>query len=140
VAKFFFNFRQGTSYQTDELGCEFESVEDAYLGAFAAARDIWGELLSKREDPLCCAFEVMDEQGRDLFVLDFSEVLDACRAKDRKQVGRPHHHQQPFVKVLNRKRQAERVMAEVSTAVSDARATLREEPRLLGQVGRTIGD
>jgi hypothetical protein len=83
MAKFFFNFRQGNSHQVDDLGCEFDSVEDAYLGALTAAQDMWRELLIQRQDPLLCAFEVMDEAGRDLFALPFSEVLDVCRTRSR---------------------------------------------------------
>jgi hypothetical protein len=78
---FYFNFRQGSSFSVDEEGCEFPSVEDAYLGAVRAAQEMWSELLLRREDPLVCAFVVTDRERKELFTLTFSEVLDACRGE-----------------------------------------------------------
>jgi len=135
MATFFFNFRQGKLYQVDDLGCEFESVEDAYLGAFSAAQDMWRELLIKRQDPLLCAFDVMDEGGRHLFTLPFVEVLDACRGREdapRPPVPHPHVLQQ----TLDHQANAVRVMLGVSSTVADARATLREAWNLLDQVAK----
>jgi hypothetical protein len=82
MARYFFNFRQGTALAADDIGSEFETVEDAYLGAVQAAQDMWRELLIRREDPLECAFEVVDQDGNELFALPFSEVLDACTPSD----------------------------------------------------------
>jgi hypothetical protein len=135
MAKFFFNFRQGKSYQVDDLGCEFESVEAAYLGAFSAAQDMWRELLIKRQDPLLCAFEVMDDEGRDLFTLPFVEILDVCRGRElasKPSLARPHAIQQ----ATDNRAKAHKIMQEVSSAVADARATLRETLSLLGQVNK----
>src|SRR5690242_4029740 len=81
MSLFYFDFRQGPSYSIDQEGCDFANVEDAYLGAVAAAQDMWRELLIRREDPMLCAFDVTDEEGRELFTLPFSEVLDACRGR-----------------------------------------------------------
>jgi hypothetical protein len=78
VTRCYFNFRQGPLYSVDEEGCEFETVEDAYLAAVTAAQDMWRELLIRREDPRDCAFDVRDAEGNDLFTLPFSEVLEAC--------------------------------------------------------------
>jgi hypothetical protein len=78
MARYFFNFRQGSTLSQDEEGSDFASVEDAYLSAVQAARDMWRELLIKREDPLECSFEVVDADGKEIFALPFSEVLDAC--------------------------------------------------------------
>jgi hypothetical protein len=82
MARYFFNFRQGTTRTADDLGSDFETVEDAYLGAVRAAQDMWRELLIRREDPLECAFEVIDRDGNEVFVLPFSEVLEACAPND----------------------------------------------------------
>jgi hypothetical protein len=81
MARFFFNFRQGPYAAIDEVGCEFEGVEEAYLGAMNAAREMWSDLLARREDPLLCSFEVLDRRGNELFSLPFSEVLEACRGR-----------------------------------------------------------
>jgi hypothetical protein len=80
MSRYFFNFRQGEDYSTDQVGIAFDSVEQAYLAAFQGAQDIWRELLIVREDPLQCAFEVTDAAGQVLFSLSFGEVLEACRS------------------------------------------------------------
>jgi uncharacterized protein DUF6894 len=84
MPRFHFNFRQDGSYTRDELGCEFETVEDAYLGALKGAQAIFHELLTEGDDPLACAFEVTDAKGNELFNLPFSEVLDAGRKRPRR--------------------------------------------------------
>ncbi|MBV9990335.1 MAG: hypothetical protein JOZ72_03500 [Alphaproteobacteria bacterium] len=139
MAKYFFNFRQGASYQVDDQGCEFDSVEEAYLGAFTAAQDMWRELLIKRQDPLLCTFEVMDEEGRDLFSLPFVEILDVCRGRINRPVHiapRPHYVHQ----AMENRAAAMKMLGQVSSTVADARATLRETWSLLAQVGRIVGE
>jgi hypothetical protein len=136
VPRFFFNFRQGSAYEADDMGNEFENVEEAYLAAFAGAQDYWRELLIRRQDPLLCAFEVMDEQGHEVFVLEFSEVLDACRRRvpqPTSRVKQPLPMQQAF----ETRQRAQRVMREVTDTVADARKTLRETWTLLAQVSRS---
>jgi hypothetical protein len=138
MAKFFFNFRQGSSYQVDDTGCEFASVEEAYLGAFTSAQDMWRELLVERQDPLLCVFEVMDEHGHDLFTLPFSEILDVCRGRSQHPMHfspRPHHVQQ----ALDNRRRALQMMSEVSSVVAKTRATLDQTRSLLAEVDRITG-
>lgn len=89
MSRFYFNFRQGASFSVDDEGCEFPSVEEAYLGAVAAAQDMWRELLIRREDPFACAFEVTDIKGRELFTLPFSELLEACRDHSAAPIPKP---------------------------------------------------
>jgi hypothetical protein len=139
MAKFYFNFRQGRSYQADDTGCDYNTVEDAYLGAFAAAQDMWRELLIQRQDPLLCAFEVMDEQGHDLFVIPFSEILEACRGRTGSptNVSRQPHF---IVEAVERQRQTLRTISTVSATVAHTRATLCETWSLLGEVSKAIGD
>jgi hypothetical protein len=135
MAKFYFNFRQGASYQVDDTGCEFGSVEEAYLSAFASAQDMWRELMIQRQDPTLCAFEIMDDQGRDLFVLPFPEVLDVCRGRTPRPFTdstMPSH----IHLALENRRTAQRVLHEVTSAANETRATLRETWDLLAQVGR----
>jgi len=76
---FFFDFCQGPDHCIDAQGTEFGSVEDAYLGAFQAAQDMWSELLRKRQDPRRCFFEVRNAEREVLFALPFQEVMDSCR-------------------------------------------------------------
>ena len=136
MGRFYFNFRQGESYSADEEGCKFGTVEEAYLGAVAAAQDIWRELLVQREDPLACAFEVTDDQGNDLFTLPFSEVLDACGSRTADTLP-PKHSQ--IVTALETGRRSRKSMSDVSTAANEARATLRETLRLLAEIGSAAG-
>jgi len=75
---FFFDFCQGPDHCADAQGTEFGSVEDAYLGAFQAAQDMWSELLRKRQDPRRCFFEVRNAEREVLFILPFQEVMDSC--------------------------------------------------------------
>lgn len=82
MSRFFFDFRQGPDLATDRDGLEFRDMEEAYLEVYAAALDMWGELLKQRRDPTLCYFEVRNESRDLLFTLPFSEVMDAC--KDRK--------------------------------------------------------
>lgn len=55
------------------------SVEEAYVEATAAARDMWPELLTSLINPLFCAFEISDENGALLFRLPFAELIENCR-------------------------------------------------------------
>jgi hypothetical protein len=75
---FFFDFCQGPDHCIDAQGTEFGSVEDAYLGAFQAAQDMWSELLRKRQDPRRCFFEARNAEREVLFALPFQEVMDSC--------------------------------------------------------------
>jgi hypothetical protein len=63
----------------DEEGAEFESLEHAYLEAFKGARDLWRELLLRRQDPRAFSFEITDVSGSPLMTVPLSEVLDTCR-------------------------------------------------------------
>jgi len=67
----------------DEDGEEFESLEHAYLAAFAGAQEMWANLLPKRVDPRDFAFEITDRHGAMLMTVPFSEVLDSCRKAGR---------------------------------------------------------
>jgi hypothetical protein len=83
MAKFFFHFVDGDERCDDEWGLDLVGPEQAYLEAVAAARAMWAELLAARTDPMRCAFEIEDENGAQLFRLDFSELLDGSHALRR---------------------------------------------------------
>ncbi len=63
----------------DDEGAEFQSLEHAYLEAFKGAREMWLELLVRREDPRSFTFEIADSAGAVLMTVPLSEVLDSCR-------------------------------------------------------------
>jgi hypothetical protein len=79
MRRFFFDFREADDRYPDTVGTDFANVEEAYLEAFKAAQEMWGELLKQRRDPRRCCFEVRNEDDDGLFVLPFQEVLDCCR-------------------------------------------------------------
>ena len=134
MSRYFFNFRQGATYSSDEEGCDFDSVEEAYLAAFRAAQDMWRDLLVARQDPLLCAFEITDSAGRDLILLPFGEVLEACRGN--KEFNPLKSHNGAFHEALEGNRRTRRLMSEISSALDDARATLRETAALLAQASK----
>jgi len=133
VTRCYFNFRQGAAYSVDDEGCDFATVEDAYLAAVRAAQDMWRELLIRREDPRECAFEVRDTRGNDLFTLPFIEVLDAC--------GRPSSAYNPklpgaVAAALHNRQIASRALSDMSNVMKSARATLDETIGLLHKVSK----
>ncbi len=136
MKKFYFNFWQGHSCHADEEGCEFNNAEEAYLGVFAAAQDMWRELLIRRQDPTLCAFEVTDEEGHELFVLPFSEVLDACRG--RSAVPPIHQPNKAIEYAMESHRLALQTSSDVQRTVRDARATLCETWALLAEVDNVL--
>jgi hypothetical protein len=139
MSRYFFNFRQGDNYSSDEEGCDFDSMEQAYLAAFGAAQDMWRDLLVARKDPLACAFEITDANGRELLLLPFGEVLDACR--DRSAIS-PHNFKKngAFQEALEGRRLTQNLMSEISTALNDARAALRETASLLARANKLEAD
>lgn len=136
MAKFYFNFRQGNAYTVDLEGTEFASVEEAYLEAFRTAQEMWSELLIERQDPLLCAFEIVDQAGNSLFLLPFGEVLDVCRGRGTRP--RTLEMVPAIAEALACRRYAQQAIAEVSVSLEDARATLRETMGLLAEVERLV--
>jgi len=67
----------------DELGVELPDLDTAYLEAFQAAQEMWGELLAEKSDPLLRCFEITDVNGRLLLTLPFGEVLQRARKSRR---------------------------------------------------------
>jgi len=138
MSRYFFNFRQGTTYSIDEEGCDFDSMEEAYLAAFRAAQDMWRDLLVARQDPLLCAFEITDSAGRELILLPFGEVLEACRGNKVVTPLKPHNA--AFHEALEGNRRTRRLMSEISSVLGDARATLRETAVLLARASKLERD
>jgi hypothetical protein len=128
VYQFFFHFRQGDELIPDTLGIEFADVEQAYLGAYKGAQDIWGELLAKRQDPRRCAFEVHDAKGELVFKLPFTELLESCRDSHAVRKIAPLFHE--TVATATRAKQAAQQFQEELQSV---RNNLRESARLLAR-------
>jgi len=75
MPRFFFHLVSPGSYDVDEEGSEFSSVESAFLDAREAAIDMSAEMLKSRTDPSRHQFEIVDAEGRFLIELPFSEVV-----------------------------------------------------------------
>lgn len=124
MPRFFFDFRQARNLAVDDVGCEFETVEEAYLDAVRAAQEMWRELLAHRENPLLCSFEVRDERGNDLFSLPFAEVLESCMGPvANKTIGRSGDLPS---RVERRRREGERALLGVTVMLREAERTLNE--------------
>jgi hypothetical protein len=72
---FFFDLRSRCGLQQDDAGLEFASAEIAYLEACKAIRELTDGLIRVGEPPQSYTFEVMDEAGRLLWQIPFSEIL-----------------------------------------------------------------
>lgn len=134
MTRCFFNFRQGSSYFMDHEGIEFDTVEEAYLEAVRAAKDIWSELLNRREDPLLCLFDVRDAKGNELFCLPFAEILESC-------AGRTPEHKLPALQdsvahSLESRRLAKQATTGISAALKETRAALGETFRLMSRIDK----
>jgi hypothetical protein len=134
--RFHFNFRQNHAYQVDEDGSEFANAEEAYLGAFSAAQDMWHELLVQRQDPMLCAFDVTDANGGQLFALPFSEILDVCQRRGSAPARMPLYE---IGRAIENRRKAVRIVSQVAESLREARATLNETRALLAQVDEITG-
>src|SRR4051812_5962199 len=89
VPRFHFNLRDSDKLLPDDEGAEYETLEAAYLEAFAGAHEMWITRLRQRSNPLRCAFEITDHAGKLLVTLPFEEVLDSfAGAPARPRPGR----------------------------------------------------
>ena len=86
----YFHFRNRSVVEEDDIGVEFQSLEEAYLGAFDTAQEMWTELLRQRTDPLGCSFEIAGHTGRLLLTEPFDQVLRTAQVEQRQKLARSH--------------------------------------------------
>jgi len=86
---FYFHLRAAQGLSPDEMGLELPNVEAAYLEAFKTARDMWADLLRKREDPTQYSFEITDSLGQVIETPPFSEVLDSTEGHSWRTLSHP---------------------------------------------------
>lgn len=72
---FYFNFLGGEDNAADEFGCEFESLDLAYLDAYQSMVRIGADLLLEQKDPSNQRIEITDGSGTILMVLPFDDVF-----------------------------------------------------------------
>jgi hypothetical protein len=124
MPRFYFHLVSPGSYATDEVGGEFADFEAAYLDAHHAALEIAFEMLREHQDPGKLQFEIVDDQGRFLVDLPFSEVMRPGGRAVATNVVR-----QSIKRNLSRNRE---LQAEIKTefaqtriVLADARATMK---------------
>ena len=80
MQRFYLNLRRGDlTVAPDDEGTDFASIEEAYLETFKGARELWPELLRKRQDPSQYAYDITDSDGAVLMELPFAEIVESCR-------------------------------------------------------------
>ncbi len=72
---FYFDLVRPTEREPDDVGVQFDDVDQAYLEACRAAIEISKDALLQRQDPNGYRFEVFDEDRRLVCEIPFSEVL-----------------------------------------------------------------
>lgn len=126
MTRFYFHLSTPNGFERDEFGCEFESLEHAYMDTWQAALEISMEMLGRREDPSRFRFEITDADNAPLLDLPFVEVLKP-RAAPRfaGSFANP-----PVAERLRRTRE---LQAEVSAGLKQARVALETARSLLGR-------
>jgi hypothetical protein len=83
IPLFFFDYFDGQQLHEAEDGVELRDADAAYLEAFKAASEIWGEALRGRRNPEFDAFRIRDTTGVVVLELPFAEVLESTRGPTR---------------------------------------------------------
>lgn len=129
--RYFFHLRIDRELHVDDVGVELTDLDSAYLEAFQAAQDMWGELLADRCDPLERSFEIVDSDGRLLLIVPFREVLERAR----KPMGRIPDQVRSAQVLLERTRTlANSLREEISNAqqmIATAQRSMRQTQRVL---------
>jgi hypothetical protein len=81
IPLFFFDYFDGQQLHQAEDGLELRDVDAAYLEAFKAATEIWGEALRARRNPHADAFSIRDGVGIVVLELPFAEILESSRGR-----------------------------------------------------------
>jgi hypothetical protein len=118
MPRFFFNFRNATTFSPDEEGLELPDLDAAYLEAFEAAKEMWGEAILQMRNPGRQQFEISDVDGKTLLIVPFKEVINSLKG-----VPKPHP--------LQTAERATRLTAEIYERLATARERLAESIALL---------
>ena len=121
MPRFFFHFRDAKDLDFDEEGLELPDLDTAYLEAFEAAKEMWGEAIRELRNPSREQIEIGNAEGKTLMVVPLREVMDSLR-------GVPRH---PPMEMAER---AAKLSAEVAHSVATARGQLAEARALLARL------
>jgi hypothetical protein len=86
VPRFFFDYFDGKQLYEAEAddALDLPDADAAYLEAFRAAIEVWGEALRDRRNPILDCFKVRDRNGVVILELPFAEVLESSRGGARR--------------------------------------------------------
>jgi hypothetical protein len=116
MPRFFFHLVSTDGYSVDDIGGEFPSVEAAYMDAWQAALEMGCEMLRERRDPWHQQFEIVDEHGRFLMEVPFSEVM-----RPKGLTGRPRIGSAELLQCVSRSRE---LRAEIKVELSAIKTVL----------------
>jgi hypothetical protein len=145
MKRFYFGLRGVGTLSPDTEGVEFDDAEEAYLGAFQAAQEMWPELLTRRVDPRAFAFEITDDCGTLVTTVPFGEVLDACRghaAPPPKENTRTLwlKVQASAERMLQQSKHLGAQLAQTREEIQTLRRLLAEAGQILSELRSTSGD
>lgn len=72
---FFFHYHTPETSTYDDTGCDFETLELAYLDAYRSAIDLGAEILKAQGNPASHIMEIAGHDGRVLTELRFDEIF-----------------------------------------------------------------
>ena len=116
MTRFFFNFRGGSDDAVDEVGCEFDNLDLAYLDAYQSMVRIGADLLLEQKDPSQQWIEIADRDGTVLMTLPFDEVF---RRRRTAPTSSPYG-----VKLKNQMESSRRLGNDIRLACAEARASV----------------
>jgi hypothetical protein len=139
IPHFYFDYFNGNRLEeaAADDGLELPDADAAYLEAFRAATEIWGEALHARRNPIRDYFRVRDRTGTVVLELPFAEVLESNRGgplRPPPQVG-----QQPWQDTIDLARRhilkGRKIVADQHNRVE----RLREQGRDTSKAEETLG-
>lgn len=78
---FYFHFRDVDRVESDDIGIECSSVEEAYLEACEAIPGVLGDVVQAGRDPRACAFEIANAAGQHLMQVPLLEPIRSARRR-----------------------------------------------------------
>jgi hypothetical protein len=123
MPRFFFHFTSQDQIGRDDIGTVFPSLEAAYLDACEAVLEISFEKFRAHDDPTDDGVEIVDEGGRMLMHIPFSEIL---RPHQRESARGSRHTTNGAIQACQRQMLRSRTLwSELQTEFATTRDTCR---------------
>lgn len=129
MPRYFFNFLGGVDSAADEVGCEFGSLDLAYLDAYQSMVRIGADLLLEQKDPSYQRIEITDEVGTILMTLPFDDVF-------RRRASR---RAPPFdnTRLKSQIESSRRLGTDIRAACAEARASVAAARATIGRANES---